>query len=342
MSSRASQFDVLVIGAGLSGLLAARTLHAGGARVLVLDKARGVGGRMATRRIDTHTADHGAQFFTAHDPRFRALVDEWTQAGIVRRWSTGFATPDGTLKDNGVPRYCGAAGMASIAKHLARDLDVRVQAKVVQARADGAGWTITTEDGALHQSRGLLLTAPVPQSLALLSAGGTALPAPKWSVLEQIDYAPCLTVLARLTGPSRIPEPGGLWMSGEPLLWMADNRLKGVSQAAESLLTIHAGQDFSREHYDRPEAEATAAILAAAEPWIGSPVAQTQLHRWRYSVPLRIHPEPFLAAQEPAPVVFAGDAFGGPRVEAAALSGLAAGTALLALGQAGGTLPGGA
>jgi renalase len=82
-------FDVLVVGAGLSGLLAARTLQDAGRRVRVLDKARGVGGRLATRRLDIHAADHGAQFFTAHDPAFRRCVEDWEKAGIVRRWSTG-------------------------------------------------------------------------------------------------------------------------------------------------------------------------------------------------------------------------------------------------------------
>ncbi|HEY5747869.1 MAG TPA: FAD-dependent oxidoreductase, partial [Chryseolinea sp.] len=45
------QADVVVIGAGLSGLFAAGKLNASGYRVIVLDKGRGVGGRLATRRL---------------------------------------------------------------------------------------------------------------------------------------------------------------------------------------------------------------------------------------------------------------------------------------------------
>ncbi len=68
-----------------------------------------------------------------------------------------------------------------------------------------------------------------------------------------------------------------------------------------------------------------------AAPWLGSLPVQTQLHRWRYGVPLRVHPERFLVVREPAPLAYAGDAFGGPRIEGAALSGLAASAGLAKL-----------
>lgn len=328
MSSSSPRVDVLVIGAGLSGLLAASTLHAAGRRVLVLEKARGVGGRLASRRIEPHTGDHGAQFFTAHDPAFQERVAAWETAGVVRRWSTGFTGPDGDFRDNGIPRYRGVPGMTGIAKHLARGLDVRTQSRVSRLQASDGAWTATREDGARHEAAAILLTAPVPQSLALLEAGEVTLPEPIRSDLAQIDYAPCLTLLAELDGPSRIPEPGGMWMSGEPLLWITDNRKKGVSTGPDTLVTIHGGQEFSTEHWDDSETTATAALLEAAQPWLGSAVQRTHLHRWRYSVPRRVHPEPCLVLDTPALLAFAGDAFGGPRIEAAALSGIAAGKGL--------------
>ena len=320
--------DVVVIGAGLSGLLAAARLQSGGARVLVLDKGRGVGGRLATRRTDLGAFDHGAQFFTARDPQFRLLVEAWQAAGIVRAWATGFALADGTFKRDGETRYCGVSGMASISKHLAYGLDVRVSAKVVRVQTEDRGWVVTTEAGERLSGRALLLTPPVPQSLELLATGDFPLPEQVRSDLKQIEYAPCLAVLVQLSGPSRIPEPGGLWFDGEPVSWMADNQRKGVSSAAGAAVTIHAGQQFSRAHWETPEGEVTAMLLAVAAPWLGSVPVQTQLHRWRYSLPLRVHPERCVVLCEPAPLAFAGDAFGGPRVEGAALSGLAAGAAL--------------
>ena len=82
--------DVIVIGAGLSGLTAARDLRAAGADVVVLEKSRGVGGRAATRRWDGWPVDHGAQFFTARSEDFRAQVEAWLEQGTCFAWARGF------------------------------------------------------------------------------------------------------------------------------------------------------------------------------------------------------------------------------------------------------------
>ena len=86
--------DILVIGGGMAGLAAARALHEGGARVIVIDKGRGPGGRMATRRVEVAghqvSFDHGAQYFTARDPAFRAVVAGWEAAGVAARWPAAY------------------------------------------------------------------------------------------------------------------------------------------------------------------------------------------------------------------------------------------------------------
>ena len=112
--------DIVVVGAGLSGLTAARSLQAKGHKVVVLDKGRGLGGRMATRRISTSDGltavfDHGAQFFTVRDQQFQKLVDEWIADGIVREWCRGFVAEDGH------PRYVVNNGMTALTKHIAQD-----------------------------------------------------------------------------------------------------------------------------------------------------------------------------------------------------------------------------
>lgn len=117
--------SVIVIGAGIAGLGAARALHDAGHPVTVFDKGRGVGGRCATRRWDDATLDHGAQFFTARDQRFQAVVDAAVADGAVVEWCRGFVRETGTARDDGHPRYRGAPSMTGFPKWLARGLLVR-------------------------------------------------------------------------------------------------------------------------------------------------------------------------------------------------------------------------
>lgn len=316
----------VVVGAGISGLVAARELTSAGWRVVVLDEGRGVGGRMATRHVGDGMFDSGAQFFTVRSDRFEKLVEEWLEAGTVQEWARGFADAEGRYDEDGHPRYRGSKGMASIPKHLARGLDVRAGERVEEVNVRDGAWEARTASGSRVAGAVLLLTAPVPRSLALLGSDDFALPEETRRRLERISYAPCLALLALLDGPTSVPEPGGMQIKGEPLDWISDNQRKGISEAPG--LTIHAGPEWSREHFEADETEITTSLLAFAGERLASDlssrVVETSLTRWRYSWVTQPHPEPCLVASEEPLLLFAGDAFGEAKVEGAALSGLAA------------------
>jgi renalase len=324
--------STLIIGAGLAGLLAARTLQAAGVTVTVLDKARGVGGRLATRRLTAENGqtigrfDHGAQYFTARDPQFVALVDEWLAAGVVKVWAEGFNTPAGPKPDN-LSRYCGTEGMNGLAKHLASGLTIQTSTPVDAIWQTDDGYRATTADGQSFSADSLILTPPAEHSLALLASGDLQLAPDVTAALSAIQFAPCFAVLVQLAGPSQIPAPGGLWPNDGTLFWLGDNTQKGIS--ATSTVTIHATPAFTEAHFDLERDEVGQKLIAAAGPWLGGPVVSYQVHRWRYSIPTQLHPEPYLWLQQSPPLLAAGDAFAGPRVEGAALSGLAAAEALL-------------
>ena len=67
--------DVVVVGAGLAGLAAARHLTAAGLSVQVLEGSDGVGGRVRSDRVDGVTVDRGFQLLNPAYPEARAVLD---------------------------------------------------------------------------------------------------------------------------------------------------------------------------------------------------------------------------------------------------------------------------
>ena len=307
----------IVVGAGLSGLVAARALVDGGHDVTVFDKGRGVGGRLATRRIDDAVLDHGAQFFTVRSNEFAAMVDGWQRAGVVREWCRGFDT------DDGHPRYVGTNGMTSIAKHLAAGIDVRTSALVFslqRGHADNAdGWTVKLDDGTEHACDRVILTAPIPQSFSLLFSAGIDMPAD----LRAIDYDRTLGLLVTLGSHDHLVRvPGGMQDPDDVFSFIGDNAAKGISTTPA--ITFHANPAWSLEHFDLENDDIHRRLLDNALPWIGeAEIVSSELKKWRFATPRSTWPEPCWV-HESGTLALAGDAFDGPKVEGAVLSGLAA------------------
>jgi predicted NAD/FAD-dependent oxidoreductase len=254
-------------------------------------------------------------------------VDRWIDDGLVYRWSTGWS--DGSLASaaaDGHARYAVQGGMNALAKHLAQGLDTRVNVRLVGVSPDCGGWRSEDKGGRMYVSQALLLTPPVPQSLALLDAGGVKLEQEDRGILEYIEYAPCLAGLFQIDGSVNLPEPGALQRPEAAISWISDNRRKGISPD-DTIITVHAGPDYSRRLFARPEAETLAELEAGLRPFLDQQtvIVEAQLKRWRYALPRVFHSGRCLVATGLPTLVFAGDAFGGPRIEGAALSGLFAG-----------------
>jgi len=311
----------LILGAGMAGLTAGRYLTQAGWEVPLLDKGRGLGGRLATRRIGETRADHGAQYMTVRSPEFKAVVDQLLTDGVVHQWP--LLEPGNPTFQH--PRYVGTAGMNAVAKYLAQPLTIKTGQRVIRVRADASQWTAETETGETYAAEHLLVTLPAPQALQLLRDSQLVLPPTEQAALEAIHYQPCIAVMAVLKEPSRIPAPGFLRFSEGPVAWVADNTQKGISPAEPSV-TVHASPAFSLERLEIDLDETARHLLNELNEWIPSEsVLTTQVHRWRYSLADRCHPEPCLAASTPLPLLFGGDGFGQGNVEGAFLSGLAMG-----------------
>lgn len=328
-----SDVDVLVVGAGLAGLTAARALRDAGRAPVLLDKARRAGGRCATRTLAGATVDTGAQFFTARGDALRGQVAAWEAQGLVRRWADGFARA-GAIADgpasadtggDGHPRYSVVGGMNRLPATLAGELDVRPRTRVTSVGGGAGAWLVSGLDGDGAERRwradAVLLTPPLPQTLALLAAGEVEYGEDLGARLRGLAYEPCLTLMLALDGDPGLPEPGAVQFAGGPVAWLADNVAKGASSAPS--LTVHARWDWSETFYGADDAQVSAQLLAAVRPWLaGAEPLAAEVFRWRYSKPRA--PEDvgaLLLTRDPAPLVLAGDVLAGAKVEGAITSG---------------------
>ncbi len=326
-----SPLHVAVIGAGMSGLVCSRTLLDSGHRVRVFDKARGPGGRMATRRDGDLRFDHGAQYFTARDPRFRRAIEQWQSDGLVARWPGTLAVVrDGEIafKDDSTERWVGVPGMNAICRRMAAGLDVRYGSRIAQLEHRDGRWQLETDDGAdAGRFDAVVLSAPAPQTAALLAA-----PAPDLAArAKDIEMAPCWAVMASYPHDLELGFDGA-FVDASPLAWIARNSSKPGRPSGESWI-LHASPEWSREHLELDQDVAAQWLIGALREAVGRdlpPPASLTGHRWRFALPVNPIPERCLFDPKLA-LVACGDWAGGPRVEGAFLSGCAAAQQLIEL-----------
>lgn len=289
---------MLIVGGGIAGLSLARELTARGRAPVVLERANGVGGRCATRRVDGQPVDHGLAFLHGRTPAFLAAMAAAADAGAIARWPR-------YREGEGVPcqpqafdpldtRLAPAGGVNLLAKHLAEGLDVRLGARVETLALGPAShetpdrvWTVTLAGGDRLRAASLALALPAPSTLALLDtiAPREAAIAPLLPLLRLIHVVPCLSVIARY--PEGTPPPA--WEASYP----ADSAVHAVLHDSSKrpgtprlTLVIQGRPGFSQRHVDTPEDQWAQALLDEAAAlhgaWIRTPDLR-QPHRWRYA-----------------------------------------------------------
>lgn len=318
---------IAVLGAGMAGLAAAGILHEEGLPVCVLEKSRGVGGRCATRRFGGAVFDHGAQFYTARLAPLTEQTLDWLDRGIVAEWFLG-GKCSGRRSGSEHPRYRGVPSMTAMAKDLSKELDVRTGCEVKKIVHRDKGWDIKCNKGVTLRADVLIATAPVPQTMALFDEATRHEIYTCEPRLAHVAYDPCFAVLVRLDGPSAVPAPGAVQPGSGMLAWVADNAQKGVSPGPGAL-TLHSTAAFAETHFDEPPDMVGRLLLAEASDWLGAEPIDFQVHRWRYAKPREPYGASCIELELPGRVFIAGDAFDGPRVEGAVISGMAAASAFL-------------
>ncbi len=332
-----SHFDIAVIGAGVAGLTCAQQLQQAGYRVVVVEKSRGLGGRLATRRLQGTHADHGVCYLKPKDDRFQTLIETLRERSLLQIWTDTIHELDAEehliAPPDPAPRYASPSGISAIAKFLATELTLRLNQRVETIRQTDQGWQLQFESDSLNladqagvTASAVIVAIPAPQALTLLESVADE---PLLTSLRSLQFAPCISAIAVYSAEKNQPAVPwrGVTCAHDPTIaWVGldSSKQNSPSQPVVVVQSTAAFANLHLETNDLPLVGQTlldrAADLLAS--WLSSPET-LQVHRWRYAFPINPLAEKFLCANTRSPLLLTGDWCGGNRVESAFLAGLA-------------------
>lgn len=324
-----SQFEIAIVGAGMAGLTCAQMLHQAGYKVVVLDKSRGLGGRMATRRLQGTHADHGVCYLKPKSPEFQNLLDYLVSRKVSRIWTeTMHEFVDGKIQlaKKQAPCYVSATGISAIAKFLAIGLTLRLNYRVMQIEAR-EGWQLHCESGETISAKAVVIAIPAPQA-AMLCHG---IDAELLARIQAVEYSPCISAIAVYPVERQAEVQALEWKalvcpSDAELGWIGIDSTKQLNPVQPTVI-VQSSAQFAAQHLEDLDLQQVGENLLEraseiARPWLASPEV-FQVHRWRYAFPIQPLSEKYLAANTGVPLFCTGDWCGGNRVESAFHAGLA-------------------
>lgn len=326
-------FDIVIIGAGMSGLVCAQQLHQAGYKVLVVEKSRGLGGRVATRRLQETCADHGTTYLKPQSELLQRFVELLAQQNILEVWTDTTHKFDANLQQftdsDRTPIYTAPNGMSAIARFLAAGLEIQLNQRVVEISTFADNWCLQLESTTSRTqitAKAVVVAIPAPQALTLLEPVNVS---PEFlAKLRSVEFSPCISVIAGYSSMQPNPTWQAVRVAGDDnLAWIGLDSSKRIEMRSP-IFVLHSSAQFAQNYLESTDLQPVGQKLLtrAAEyllPGLATP-EWMQVHRWRYAFPTLPLLDTFLNANAPQPLVCCGDWCGGNLVAGAMQSGMSA------------------
>ena len=292
--------DVMIVGAGMAGASCAKVLADAGMSLQLLDKSRSVGGRLCTRRVALETTqttlafDHGAQYFTARDPRFSEFLRPLIADNTVQRWLPRLVSieRDGQQlpSTNPLERWVGVPSQNALVKSMLSAQTVSTGAQVAALQRESTGsrlWQALDSSGAcLARAQQVLLCLPAPQVHALLQ---TSVHAPDVAAalafVQHAQMQPSWALLLAFEHSLNLAWDAAFVNAGA-LRWISCDSSKPGRTAQPECWVVHASEPWSSAHLEA-SAEDVAEALETEFRQLTASKAKTffrTAHRWRYAL----------------------------------------------------------
>lgn len=259
---------IAIIGAGMAGITAARTLTAAGYAVQVFEKSRGSGGRLASKHSEMGRVNLGAQTFSTDNPQFLEKLHNWQQAGWVKH------------NDSDNRLWTGIPYMSAFTRNLLGEINTLFACEIRSLSHDHNGWLLGDQHQQVHGPFAQLLVAiPAPQAQTLLSN----------CAAELAEQAACVDMQPVWMVALGFKNPISLTTSQAP----RNNSIAEIIQtpiSAENPMQtwmLRANVEWSSQHLEDEHEQVIDALTNAFASLLDSPLPPADhsfAHRWRYAL----------------------------------------------------------
>ncbi len=273
---------IAVIGAGLSGLTFAKSLHAK-ADITVFEKSRGIGGRMATRYAGDYEFDHGAQYFTAKSEAFQKFLEPFIKKGTTQNWQPNLVTlsKDGAKERiSNHPSYVASPRMNALAKEMAEELKLVGNTHIDKVTGSAGAWELIDKEGASYGIFDFVIFAiPSHQAAVFVPENFEYL-----EQIKQVKMDACFSLMLGFTEPLDITFDGA-FVEGSPIGWISVNSSKPQRPQGFSMM-VQSQNQWAEMHVDEDKDKVQAMLLEEASDLLNQDLSKADhqvLHRWLYA-----------------------------------------------------------
>ena len=218
-------FDVIIVGAGISGTFMSSLLKEKKKNVLVIEKSSGIGGRLSTKPIGSQIVDYGCQYLNPKTDISDHLVGKLKNLGLLSEINL----------DKNKRVFIAPFGMNKIPQYFSRKTRVLTNALVERILRKKTGWEVFTDVG-IFSSSSVVLTMPISQVESLLQKSEVE----KFNLpkVDYLDFHTCTFV-------SDNHSVEGVYSENENFPWICNNSKKGLRNTRDAF-TANVNKEISQ------------------------------------------------------------------------------------------------
>ena len=255
-------FDVIIVGAGISGTFMSSLLKEKKKSVLVLEKSSGIGGRLSTKPIGSQIVDYGCQYINPKFSITSRLVSNLKSLGLLNEIHFN--------KNKRV--FISPFGMNKIPQYLSRKTRVLSNTFVNTISSKEKGWEVYTDAG-IFSSSSVVLTMPIAQVETLLKKSEVEnFGLPK---VDYLDFHTCTFTCDKQSMED-------VFSKNESFPWICNNSKKGLRNT-ENAFTINVNKDITQRLKDLSTEQKLEIVEGLLDSSGFENIKGLNVHYWRYA-----------------------------------------------------------